>query len=223
MINFKDKGAAQRFWEVSGNPIDFSPCLLWQLSPSVLGKIMNGFEGEGDVAEVGVFMGHFALCIAKHFRDRVAHLFDTFSGFPEGEICEHDLTNKDTCHEEGDFSETSINKVVALMDTHQCYNTIFHVGRFPDTAEQVKDKKFCFVSIDVDLYKPTKAAWEFFYPRMVEGGVIAMYDDYTAVACPGATKATDEFLQDKDELLRFDMINDNIFDNLVYIVKEYND
>ena len=85
------------------------------------------------------------------------------------------------------------------------------------------DKRFCFVSIDVDLYKTTMAAWEFFYPRMVKGGVIAIYDDYDYPTCPGVTKATDEFLRNKLEDLRFDLVENKALKNLVYIVKEEND
>ncbi len=221
---FTNRETAKRWWEdCDFNLGQFGDCLFWQLSKPDLNLFMNGFKGEGEVAEVGVFRGSFALCMAKYFHDRTVHLFDTFEGIPESEICDYDLINASACHEAGDFEGTSLEVVQRLLLGHDCYNAVFHKGRFPNTAEEVKDKRFCFVSIDVDLYKPTKAAWEFFYPRMVKGGVIAVYDDYNFSSCPGATKATDEFLQDKPELLHFELVKDKALKNLVYIVKEKDD
>ncbi len=220
MIALKDKEAATRFQLETGNAIDFSPCLLWQIGNPDISLITGRVQVAGEVAEVGVYRGHFSLCIAKHFPGREVHLFDTFEGFPASEFCNFDLTNAEAFHEPGDFNDTSIGKVRALMDTHDCNNTIFHEGVFPATAEAVKNDRFCFVSIDVDLYKPTRAAWEFFYPRVNRGGVIALYDDYFSVACGGAKKATDEFLADKLEELCMDLVEDKLFRNLVYMVKK---
>ena len=45
--------------------------------------------------------------------------------------------------------------------------------------------------MDVDLYNPTKAGLEFFYPRLASGGVIIIHDynpDW-----PGIMKAVDDF------------------------------
>lgn len=220
MITLKDKRAATRFQSETGNVIDFSPCLLWQSGVLDMERLMRGFQGEGDVAEVGVYRGHFALCIAKYFPDKTVHLFDTFVGFPASEFCEHDRTNAEAFHVLGDFNDTSVEKVQSLLNTHDCYNIVFHEGVFPATAESVRGKNFCFVSIDVDLYKPTRAAWAFFYPRVNKGGKIVLYDDYFGVACAGARKATDEFLADKPESLCFDLSEDDGFRGIVYMVKE---
>ena len=37
-------------------------------------------------------------------------------------------------------------------------------------------EKFAFVSLDTDLYKPTLAGLEFFWPRMSKGGFIFIHD-----------------------------------------------
>jgi hypothetical protein len=49
-------------------------------------------------------------------------------------------------------------------------NLIFRKGYFPETAAPDEAERFAFVSIDPDLYKPTYAGLEFFYPRMQGGG-----------------------------------------------------
>ena len=71
-------------------------------------------------------------------------------------------------------------------------------GWIPERFKDVSELQFRFVHIDVDLFQPTKDAIEFFYPRMVKGGVIVC-DDYGFDTCPGATKAMDEFFDSKVE------------------------
>ena len=51
--------------------------------------------------------------------------------------------------------------------------------------------------IDVDLYEPTRGCLEYFYPRLVEGGVM-ICDDYGAPLYPGAHKAWDEYCGQND-------------------------
>ena len=74
----------------------------------------------------------------------------------------------------------------------------FHPGWIPDRFQDVDDRKFSFVHIDVDLTEPTRESLAFFYPRMVPGGIIVC-DDYGQSTSPGATQAVDRFLADKPE------------------------
>ena len=57
----------------------------------------------------------------------------------------------------------------------------FHAGFFPVSASEVADRRFCFVHLDLDLRQATADALEFFYPRMVTGGVL-IGDDYNLKA-----------------------------------------
>jgi O-methyltransferase len=47
------------------------------------------------------------------------------------------------------------------------------------------------VHLDVDLYASTRAGLEFFYPRMIPGGIIITHDYSTL---PGVAQAFSEFL-----------------------------
>ena len=51
--------------------------------------------------------------------------------------------------------------------------------------------------LDVDLYRPTHAGLELFYPLVSKGGFIVVHD-YNA--WPGARKATDDFLAGRPEV-----------------------
>ncbi len=72
----------------------------------------------------------------------------------------------------------------------------FHLykGWIPNRFTEVEDKQFSFVHIDVDLYEPTRDSVNFFFPKLLENGVIVC-DDYGLCQFPGATKAIDEFLE----------------------------
>ena len=57
--------------------------------------------------------------------------------------------------------------------------------------------------LDFDIYKPTKAALEYFVPRMPKGAIIA-FDELDNPLWPGETQAMFEyFSENKLELKRF--------------------
>jgi len=66
-------------------------------------------------------------------------------------------------------------------------------GWIPDRFNEVSDKEFAFVHIDVDLHQPTLASLEYFYQRLVSGSVL-LCDDYGSHRCNGARKAFEELV-----------------------------
>jgi hypothetical protein len=77
-----------------------------------------------------------------------------------------------------------------------CQNVYFYKGLFPATATPVKNTKFSFVHLDVDIYKSTLECLKFFYPRMNRGGIIISHDYFFA---DGVRQAFHEFFTDKPE------------------------
>lgn len=77
-------------------------------------------------------------------------------------------------------------------------NIYYYKGWIPDQFYNIQYEKLALVHIDVDLYKPTYDCLEFFYSRMVQGGMI-ICDDYGFESCPGANKAFIDFMKDKPE------------------------
>ena len=55
--------------------------------------------------------------------------------------------------------------------------------------------KVSLINLDINLYAPTKIALEYFWPKLVRGGIL-MLDDYGLVQ--GETQAVDEYFADKD-------------------------
>lgn len=144
---------------------------------------------DGEIAEVGVYKGGTGKLIAKTCRGKTIHLFDTFSGTPNS-------NPYIDFHKKGDLSDTSVEKVQEFLK--DCDNVIIHPGLFPSSAEGIKDKVFCLVHVDVGLYQSIKDCLEFFYSKVISGGII-IFEGYEWTACPGAKKAINEFLIDKPE------------------------
>ena len=149
----------------------------------------------GAFAEAGVYKGESAKLLHHMDPARVLHLFDTFKGFDErdlkfeaGEAASYTTKN---------FADTHPVRVKNFIEGNE--NIVFHEGYFTDTCEQVKDIQFALVNLDLDLYIPTKAALEFFYPRLSPGGVMIIHD-YNP-KWEGICRAVDEFLKGKPEPL----------------------
>lgn len=51
-------------------------------------------------------------------------------------------------------------------------------GYFPHSANGIEEN-WCFVNLDADLYEPTLAGLEYFYPRMHDGGIILVHDYFS--------------------------------------------
>jgi len=78
-------------------------------------------------------------------------------------------------------------------------NIIIRKGYFPETAKGLESEMFSFVMLDLDLYKPTLAGLEFFYPRVKAGGYIFAHDYNSPESDHAVSRAMNEFLKDKPE------------------------
>ena len=65
-------------------------------------------------------------------------------------------------------------------------------GYIPAAFGALPETPWAFVHVDVDLYEPTLRCLEYFFPRLVAGGIIVS-DDYGSPRYPGARRAWDEY------------------------------
>lgn len=150
----------------------------------------------GDFAECGVYKGGTAMLSARTLHDARAsdkpfHLFDTFQGMPE------EADSDSAGHTLGDFGDTSLTAVQSRLG--EFTNIRFHPGTIPTTLSEVAERAFAFIHVDLDLYRSTLAALQFFYPRMVKGAVLISDDYGFSRYKDAAKKAVDEFFMDKPE------------------------
>ena len=148
----------------------------------------------GDIAECGVFRAgsSFLMLTASDDPSNIKHFhgFDSFEGLSEPK-------DKDKVHNDHTFiwekNDMAVGENIAKANLEGFKDRVtLYKGWIPERFDEVKDKKFSLVHIDVDLYEPTKQSLEFFGPRVQPGGMIVC-DDYGSEACPGAKKAMDEY------------------------------
>lgn len=143
----------------------------------------------GAMAEVGVFAGASAKLICEAKGDKTLHLFDTYEGLPPAS--------------EKDAGVHRVNQYTCSLESVQAYlkgypDVHFHKGIFPDSTAGLEEKTYSFCHFDVDLYEGTKGCLEYFYPRMIRGGIMLSHD-YGLLA--GVEKAFQEFFVDKPETI----------------------
>ncbi len=126
---------------------------------------------KGNLAEVGVYQGDFARWLNYCMEDKVLYLFDTFEGF-HGKDVNEELALGASSELAGimgtGFKNTSPEYVLSRMKKPEMCRV--YKGYFPESAEGVDDR-FCFVSLDTDLYRPTKEGLCYFWPKLSGGGV----------------------------------------------------
>lgn len=105
---------------------------------------------DGDVAEFGIYKGGSARVILEALREtnKIVRLFDTFEGFPSEKV---DITKDWNVAGQ---TAASFDEVKAYLAAYE--NCRLYQGVFPDTAEPIANKKFCFVHVDADLYQSVK-------------------------------------------------------------------
>lgn len=121
---------------------------------------------DGDFIECGVYRGGTAMLIQRALRsaqadsDKRLLLFDTFEGMPENAAA-------GDSYRVGEMSDTSYEAVLKRVSAER---VLVFKGRIPDTFASLRDERFAFAHVDVDIYQSIKDCCEFIYPRLNPGG-----------------------------------------------------
>ncbi|MFH1821915.1 MAG: TylF/MycF/NovP-related O-methyltransferase [Methanobacteriota archaeon] len=149
---------------------------------------------EGDFVECGVDRGGHARAIINYvdFKNlnKKFYLLDTFCGLDEKYITEEE---KKMGVRAGGYEEC----YESVKETFKDFGNVEIIrGTVPDTLEDVKAERVSFLSIDMNCTIPEIKAAEFFWDRMVSGGVIVL-DDYGFARHIEQKKAFDDFAKRK--------------------------
>jgi len=153
----------------------------------------------GSTAECGVFrgVGSGMICqtLANSYQSGEYHLgFDSWDGVSQPEEADR-MADGEHGWQRGQL-RTPLSATQDLLSVFPfCKLT---QGWIPQCFVGFESQRFRLVHIDVDLRQPTWDSLEFFYPRLVSGGVIVL-DDHGFTDCPGARSAAVEFFADKPE------------------------
>ena len=171
----------------------------------------------GDIAELGVWRGAGLMTWANLLetyvvgnRTKTVYGFDNWEGFTS-------LAPEDGAQDAaagkvvGGFSPKSylpeLKDAIAIFDQDRFIPQKARVKLVPGDIAQtvpqfVKDNpgvRFSLIHFDCDLYQPTKAALEAFWPVLSVGGLM-LFDEYAIPNWPGETRAVDEFIAGKPGL-----------------------
>lgn len=157
---------------------------------------------DGWVAECGCARGLSFLQMAfaqaeRHpsWRGDGFQVFDSFEGLSQPGAEDFDTTGMESEDTRRVLALTQAGNMAFSYDSvaarilSRFPNVELHRGWLPGSLAGIPDHRYRFVHVDVDLYEPTLGCFEYFYPRLVEGGVIVT-DDYN---WPGGRRAVDEF------------------------------
>jgi O-methyltransferase len=154
---------------------DSSYDIRWRIH-TLLWAAKNAEKLEGDFVECGAGFGLFASAIFSYLDfgnlSKNYYLIDTFEG----------LSAKDSTREElartGDYYTKNNPWFDEISDSFSKFpNAKIVKGAIPDILSEVNIDKVSFMSIDMNTVAPEAAALEFFWPKLVSGGII-IFDDY---------------------------------------------
>ena len=164
--------------------MDVRDAVLWRLADRIKEAAV-----QGEVAELGVYRGDFSQKLNALFPDRSLYLFDTFEGFDERDMALEESRGYSRPGQD-EFRDTGIDVVREKLPFPD--KVIFRKGYFPDTAADLPELKYAFISLDADLYAPILAGLRYFVPRLSPGGAILLHD-YNNARFSGAKKAVEEY------------------------------
>jgi hypothetical protein len=150
--------------------------LEWRVH-TILWAAQQALHCEGDFVECGVNTGIFSLAICQHLRfeqqQRKFYLFDTYQGIPESQMSAAERASRlqDNARHYDDCYER------ARQNFAPWPNAILVRGMVPDTLTSVSISSVAYLSLDMNIAKPERAALEHFWPKLSRGAPIVL-DDY---------------------------------------------
>jgi len=153
---------------------------------------------EGDFVECGVYRGGYSLALADYLQfdslNKKFWLLDTFNGLVKKYLSPGEIADGLYEKYEGRYEEC-YDAVVKTFSPYKNYRIIR--GPVPDTLPECKAEKICYLSIDMNITEPEIAAANYFWDKMVSGGVIIL-DDYGFTAHINQKLAFDKWVKEKN-------------------------
>ena len=145
---------------------------------------------EGDFVECGVYRGGLSRAIINYigFQNlpKRFYLLDTYEGLVDAYISDEE---KQRGKAAGGYEEC----YEAVKKTFEGFPNVRIIrGAVPETLSQVDTDKVAYLSLDMNCAPPEIAAAEFFWDKLVPGGLILL-DDYNWVGYEPQKRAFDAF------------------------------
>jgi O-methyltransferase len=150
----------------------------------------HGSHLEGDFVECGTNTGimSLAICCYLDFNStgKRFFLFDTFNGIPPDQISPKE---RDREKENAYYCDCW---ATAARNFKPYPNVTLVRGRVPEILASADIARVCYLSIDMNIAYPERAAMEFFWDKLVTGAVV-LFDDYDWIPYREQKLTLDEF------------------------------
>ena len=132
--------------------------------------------------------------------------FDSFEGFPDPSHEDGNFFASNFARYNDEYTQYSLDFVKKNILSVSCNKNAldrmeFIKGVIPDSLKAYDESKISLMNLDLDIYKSSSDALDFFWPHLQDGGII-MLDEYEfgkdLDKWPGAKKAIDEFCKKKN-------------------------
>ena len=155
--------------------------------------------------ECGVASGMSAYFAFAELKDKsyTFHLYDSW------EIMKSEYLYDTEKEHIGKYDGQSIQNTKKNLEQYSD-KIKYHVGYIPKTLDNSAPNEISYLHIDVNSAKTTNEILEFFYPRLVSGGLI-LFDDYGWTAYNETRKTIDKFLHVKNGILFISPTGQGIF------------
>lgn len=159
----------------------------------------------GDVVEFGCYSGTTSLFIqrllvSKSGVGRQFHVYDSFAGLPEK--TPHDESPAGQQFVRGELA-ASRAQFIKHFKRAGLVLPIIHKAWFKDLSPEDIPEKIAFAFLDGDFYDSIRLSLQHIEHRLAPGATI-IFDDYQSESLPGARRAVDDWLQNKDYALRIE-------------------
>ena len=149
----------------------------------------------GDFVECGVNTGAYSRAVIKYIEfqktGKTFFLLDTYEGLVPEQISE-----KEKEAGVGAYLKAYKNVYEQVVQTFAPFNVKIIKGAVPQTLTECSAEQVCYLSIDMNVAEPEIAAANYFWEKVVSGGVIIL-DDYGFPAHIEQKKAFDAFAREK--------------------------
>lgn len=186
------------------------PIISDQISKSALHTVLTQLELiiqkriPGDIVEFGCYIGTTTVFLrrlldeANESSKRLLYAYDSFNGLP-------DKTRPDMsgAGEQFQAGELCVTKRQFLHSFHKANlkPPITVKGWFATIRPDQLPTRVAYAFLDGDFYESIIESLRLVWPRLADGGVIAI-DDYKRQALPGVDRAVRDFFQNKAVIIQ---------------------
>jgi O-methyltransferase len=155
---------------------------------------------EGDFVECGVNTGAYSRAVIDYIdfqkTGKLFYLLDTYEGLVPSMITEAEKKAGIGEYLKGHYE----NVYDQVVKTFAPFNTKIIKGIVPHSLKECNPDKICYLSIDMNCVEPEIAAANYFWDKLVVGGVVIL-DDYGFPMHIEQKKAFDVFAKDHNQTI----------------------